>query len=141
MTLLKFDNLTATYSNFTWNQISANSNCPKMLFLAILEVLNFDFSKFEQLSSSKFTKNSKFRVSKITKSCSKIIKFQQSQALTSHFESYWSIVSSMYSDNTNVISYNKYAQCDDTFYPKEHSSICDWYVAHQLSYLSQWTTF
>ena len=26
-----------------------------MLFLAILEVLNFDFSKFEQLSSPKFT--------------------------------------------------------------------------------------
>ena len=32
-----------------------NTNCPKMLFLAILGVLNFDFSKFEQLSSP-FTK-------------------------------------------------------------------------------------
>ena len=41
-----------------------NSNGPKMLFLTILEVVNFEFSKFEQLSSVKFTKNSKFRVSK-----------------------------------------------------------------------------
>ena len=38
-----------------------------MSFLAILEVLNFDFSQFQQLSSPKFTKNSKFRVSKIVK--------------------------------------------------------------------------
>ena len=30
----------------------------KNVILAILEVLNFDFSKFEQLSSYKFTKNS-----------------------------------------------------------------------------------
>ena len=44
-----------------------NSNGPKMLFLAILEVVNFDFSKFEQLLSSKFTKNSKFNVCKIAK--------------------------------------------------------------------------
>ena len=50
-----------------WNQILANSDGPKMLILAILEVLNFDYSKFEQLSSTKFTKNSKFRVSKIAK--------------------------------------------------------------------------
>ena len=33
------------HSDFTWNQI-----------LPILEVLNFDFSKLEQLSSAKFTK-------------------------------------------------------------------------------------
>ena len=38
-----------------------------MLILAILEVLNFDFNKFEQLSTSKFTKNTKFRVSKLAK--------------------------------------------------------------------------
>ena len=37
----------------------------KSVILVFLEVLNFDFSKFEQLSSPKFTKNSKFRVSKI----------------------------------------------------------------------------
>ena len=43
-------------SDFTWNQLLVNSNGPKMLILAILEVLNFDFSKFEQLSSTKFTK-------------------------------------------------------------------------------------
>jgi len=39
-----------------------NSNRPKMLFLAILDVLNFDFSKFEQLSSPKLPKNSKFNL-------------------------------------------------------------------------------
>ena len=33
-----------------------DSNGPKMSFLAILEVLKFDFSKFELLSSPKFTK-------------------------------------------------------------------------------------
>ena len=33
-----------------------NSNSPKMLILTILEVLNFDFCKFEPLSSPKFTK-------------------------------------------------------------------------------------
>ena len=86
-----------------------NSYGPKISFWAILEVLNFEFSKFEQLPSSKFTKNSKFRVSKIAKNdifglfdyakiffqvkINKIIKFQQSQALNSHFESFWSIVS------------------------------------------------
>ena len=39
----------------------------KTSFLAILEVLNFDLSNFEQLSSDKFTKNLKFKVSKIAK--------------------------------------------------------------------------
>ena len=33
-----------------------NSNGPKMLFLPSLEDLNLDFSKFEHLSSAKFTK-------------------------------------------------------------------------------------
>ena len=51
----------------TWNQILANSYSPKMSFWAILEVLNFAFSKFEQLQSPAFTKNSKFRVSVIAK--------------------------------------------------------------------------
>ena len=37
----------------------------KMSFLVILEALNFDFSKFKELSSPKFTKIQKFRVSKI----------------------------------------------------------------------------
>ena len=44
------------YYNFTWNQISASLNSPKLPYLAILEVLNFDFSKFEQLSGPNFTK-------------------------------------------------------------------------------------
>ena len=44
------------YSDFMWNQILVNSNIPKMSFLAILEILNFDFSKFVHLSSPKFTK-------------------------------------------------------------------------------------
>ena len=38
-----------------------------MSFFTILEDLNFDFSKFEQLPCSKFTKTSKFRVPKIAK--------------------------------------------------------------------------
>ena len=32
-------------SDFTWNQIFASSNSPKMSFLAILETLNFEFFK------------------------------------------------------------------------------------------------
>ena len=44
------------HSDFMWNPVLENSNGPKMSFLAILEVLNFDFSKFEQLSGPKFTK-------------------------------------------------------------------------------------
>ena len=32
-----------------------SSNGPKMSFLAMIEVLNFDLSKFEQLPSPKFT--------------------------------------------------------------------------------------
>ena len=44
------------HSDFTWNQILANWNGPKMSFIAISETMNFDFSKFEQLSSPKFTK-------------------------------------------------------------------------------------
>ena len=43
-------------SYLTWNEISVNSDGPKMLIFTILEVLNFDFSKFEQLSRPKFTK-------------------------------------------------------------------------------------
>ena len=55
------------HSDFTWNSILANSKGPKMLFLAILKVLNFDFGKFEKPSCAKFTKYSKFRMSKIAK--------------------------------------------------------------------------
>ena len=55
------------HSDIRWSQILVNSNGLKMSFLAILEVLNFDFSKFEQLSSPKFTENSKFKVSEIAK--------------------------------------------------------------------------
>ena len=87
-----------------------NSKGPKMSFLALLEVLNFDFSKFEQLSSPKFTKiqsSASLKLPEMTfldrfnspkfdftqkRSGGKIVHFQQSQALTSHFESFWSIV-------------------------------------------------
>ena len=75
-----------------------------MSFLAILEVLNFVFSKFEQLSSTKFTKIQSSESLKLPKMTfldrlnspnlisRKIIKLQHSQALTSHFESLWNIV-------------------------------------------------
>ena len=49
------------------NQILVNSDSQKMLFLTILEVLNFDFSQVKLLSSPKFTKGSKFIVTKIAK--------------------------------------------------------------------------
>ena len=52
---------------FSVNWILGISNGPKMSCLAILGVLNFDFSKFEQLSSIKICQNSKFRVYKIAK--------------------------------------------------------------------------
>ena len=76
----------------------------KNVILAILEVKNFDFCQFEQLSSPKFKV---LKWPKMTfldrlnwpkydftqnQSDSKIIKCQQSQALTSHFECIWSIV-------------------------------------------------
>ena len=78
--------------------------------MAILDLLNFDISQFEQLSSPKFTKMQSSEYLNLPKmtfldrlnlpkldftqnwSGGKIIKFQQSQALTSHFESFWSIV-------------------------------------------------
>ena len=68
------------------------------------------FSKFEQLSNPKFTKNQSSASLKLPKMTfldrlnlpkldftwnrrdGKIIKFLQSQALTSHFESFWSMV-------------------------------------------------
>ena len=98
------------HSDFTWNQILGNSNSQKMLILTILEVLNFDLSKFEQLLSLKFTKFQSSEFKKLPKmtflnrlnspkldftqnqSGGKMIKFQQRQSLTSHFESFWSIV-------------------------------------------------
>ena len=95
------------HSDFTWNQILTISNCPKISFLAILKVLNLDFSQFEQLTSPKCTKIQSSEslnwqkwhvwihhnlISHKNWSGRKIIKFQQSQVLTSHFESFWSIV-------------------------------------------------
>ena len=45
----------------------AHSNGPKMSFLVNLEVPNFDFSKFEQLSSPKFTKIQNLESLKLSK--------------------------------------------------------------------------
>ena len=84
-----------------------------MSILAILEVLNFDFRKYEQLSSPQRTQiqgSESLKLPKMTlldfvipkldftqnRSGCKMIKFQQSQALTSHFESFWSIVPTRY---------------------------------------------
>ena len=44
------------FSDFKWNQTLVNSDGLKMLFLPILEVLKFDFCKFEPLSIPIFTK-------------------------------------------------------------------------------------
>ena len=107
--MLKFDHFIATQIlceiKLWWIQ-----KVQKRSFLAILEVLNFDFRKFEQLSSPKFTKiqsseslelpnrtfldrlNSPKLDFTQNRSGSKRIKFWHCQALTSHFESFWSIV-------------------------------------------------
>ena len=53
--------------DFTWKTNFGEVKRSKNVFLATLEVLDLDFSKFEQLLSPKFTKISKFRVSKIAK--------------------------------------------------------------------------
>ena len=78
-----------------------------MLILTILEVLNFDFSKFQVPNVPKIQSSDSQKLPKMTfldrlnspkfnfaqnRSVGKMIKFQQSQALTSHFESFWSIV-------------------------------------------------
>ena len=55
------------HSDFTWTHILANSNSPIMSFLAILEVLNFDFGTFVQYFKYQIYWNSKSRVSKIIK--------------------------------------------------------------------------
>ena len=62
LSLFKFDHFTATLI-LCETKFMANSNVPKILILTILKVLNFDFSKFVQLSSTK----PKFKVSQIAK--------------------------------------------------------------------------
>ena len=73
----------------------------KLSFLAKLEVLNLDLSKFEQCFKSQIYQNSNFRVSKIVKKdnfwYSNEAKIDYNciytlSALTSDFESFWSIV-------------------------------------------------
>ena len=46
---------------------SVEFKCHKMSFLALLETLNFNFSKFEPFLKSKNYQKSKFRISKIVK--------------------------------------------------------------------------
>ena len=53
--------------DFTWNQILINSNSLKMSFSAILELLNCDFTQFEQCFNSQIYQNFKLRISKIVK--------------------------------------------------------------------------
>ena len=101
------------HSGFTSNQILVNSNGPKMSFVAISETLNFEFLVNLELEGCSNLLKSKLRTSKIAKNdigpfeFAKIwfhvkserrlmLKSQQSQALTSHFESFWSIVSTLY---------------------------------------------
>ena len=78
--------------------------------MPIIKVLNFDFSTFEQFVSSKFAKFQGWESLKLPKmtfwdylnlpkydftenlSGSKMFRFQQCQALTSHYESFLSIV-------------------------------------------------
>ena len=95
--------------DFTRNQILANSNGPKMSFMAILESWALNFGKFGTWKLLRLTKNQiseplrfpktsifdhlnlpKFDFTK-DRSGGKIIKVQQSHALISQFESFWSI--------------------------------------------------
>ena len=107
-----------------------------MSFLAILELLNFDFSNFEQLSSLNFTKIESSESLKLPKmtflyclnwpkfdftqnwSGGKIIKLQQSQASTSYFESFWSIVHLLY----NELYLNSRGYSNFTFFERFESA-------------------
>ena len=55
------------HSDFTRNQILANSNCLKMSFLAILETLNLEFGKFRTWKLLKSTKNQNSKRLKLPK--------------------------------------------------------------------------
>ena len=57
----------ACQSDFTWSQILVNSNSQKMSFLALSEVMNLNFCKFEAFLKFKNYQNSKLRVSEIVK--------------------------------------------------------------------------
>ena len=96
------------HSDFSWYQILVDSIGPKVSFLAISEALNFEFLVNLGIESCSNLRKSKLRISKIATNdifwpfefawfhvkseWQKIIKFRQSQALPSHFESFWSIV-------------------------------------------------
>ena len=73
----------------------------KISFLALLEGLNFNFSKFEPFLKSQIYQNSKLRVSEIVIMAIFDIQILPKLSdksmlvlwtLTSHFESFWSIV-------------------------------------------------
>ena len=70
MILSKFEHFSS--AKFTKIQISKSLKLPKITFLDCLNSPKFDFK--QNLSGSK------------------MIKFRQSQALTSHFKSFWSLV-------------------------------------------------
>ena len=100
---MKFDHINAT-------PILCEIKFWRIQMVQKFQVLNFDFRKVEKLSSPKFTKIQSSESLKLPKmtfldrlnvpkfgitqnwSGGKIIKYQQSQALTSHFESFRSIV-------------------------------------------------
>ena len=128
MTLLKFDHFTATLIRLEikfW-RIQTVQKCH---FLAILESHKFQFGEFWTWKLLKFTKNQNSEPLTLPKmtflkcfnspfnfkqkwSGSRIIQFWQTQALTSHFESFWSIVPC---GETDKVSENKsVTQCGNS---------------------------
>ena len=98
------------HSNFAWNQIWWIQTFQKCHFWPFQRFWMLNFGKFWTWKLLKLIKNQNSETLKLPKmtfleclnapkldftqnqSGGKIIKFQQSQALTSHFESFWSIV-------------------------------------------------
>ena len=100
------------HSDFMWNQILVNSDGQKLSFLAILEVLNFDFEPF---LNSQIYQNSKLRVSEIVK----MLEIQILPKLIS-YKINWQI-------NSCIVDLNF------TFWKfLEHSAICWWKCRFQI---------
>ena len=133
---MKFHHFTATpilcEITFWWIQ-----NGSKRPFLAISETLNFEFLVNLGLKSCSNLLKSKFRNFEMTfldrlnspkidftsnLNRGKMIKFQQSQASTSHFESFWSIV--QYCNCFNQAGWKHYSIIGGTSVVWVHLFLC-----------------
>ena len=105
---MKFDHLTATqilheikFGEFrqSKNVIFGNFRDSKLWILVFLELESCSNQNWEPLKWPKMTFLDRLNSPKFDftqkQSGGRIVKFQQSQALTSHFESFWSIVNGL----------------------------------------------